>query len=220
MNYMDQNTGNVMFPVFLKLHQLNMLLVGGGNVGLEKLEAVLKSAPLATVTVVAGEIRREELWDLEKHHPNVDIKVRDFEPSDLDGRDLVICATDSYELHKEIKEMAEARHLLTNVADTPDLCDFYLCSIVKRGDMKIGVSTNGKSPTLAKRMRQYLTATLPETDDVQLLLDNLKAVRDKLGGDFEYKVNKLNEITASWLEDSEKSQVATKKSFWQRLGLK
>ena len=86
--------------------------------------------------------------------------------------------------------------------------------------MKIGVSTNGKSPTLAKRMRQYLTATLPETDDVQLLLDNLKAVRDKLGGDFEYKVNKLNEITASWLEDSEKNPVTTKKSFWQRLGLK
>ncbi|MEO0340964.1 MAG: bifunctional precorrin-2 dehydrogenase/sirohydrochlorin ferrochelatase [Bacteroidota bacterium] len=220
MNYMDQNTGNVMFPVFLKLHQLNMLLVGGGNVGLEKLEAVLKSAPLAKVTVVAGEIRRPELWELEKHHPNVHIVVRNFEPADLDGRDLVICATDSFELHKEIKAMAEEKHLLTNVADTPDLCDFYLCSIVKRGDMKIGVSTNGKSPTLAKRMRQYLTATLPETDDVQMLLDNLKAVRDKLGGDFEYKVNKLNEITASWLEDSEKKPATAKKSFWQRLGFK
>ena len=95
-------------------------------------------------------------------------------------------------------------HILTNVADTPALCDFYLCSIVKKGDMKIGISTNGKSPTLAKRMRQFLTEALPESDEVQQLLDNLKAVRDRLGGDFEYKVQKLNEITSSWLEEEGK----------------
>ncbi|MEM9992127.1 MAG: NAD(P)-dependent oxidoreductase, partial [Bacteroidota bacterium] len=147
------------------------------------------------------EIRRPEILELEKHHPNLEVVVRDYEDSDLEGKDLVICATDSRPLHEQIKAKAERMHLLTNVADTPDLCDFYLCSIVKRGDMKIGISTNGKSPTLAKRMRQYLSATLPETDEVQTLLDNLKAVRDKLGGDFDYKVQKLNEITASWLEE-------------------
>lgn len=201
MNFMDQNKGNVMFPVFLKLHQLHLLIVGGGNVGLEKLEAVVKNAPLAKVTLVAGEIRRSEILEIEKYHPNLEVVVRDYEESDLEGKDLVICATDSRALHEKIKTRTQQMHLLTNVADTPDLCDFYLCSIVKRGDMKIGISTNGKSPTLAKRMRQYLSATLPETDEVQTLLDNLKAVRDKLGGDFDYKVQQLNKITASWLEE-------------------
>ena len=102
---------------------------------------------------------------------------------------------------KKIKDLCRQRNLLINVADTPELCDFYLCSIVKKGDLKIGISTNGKSPTLAKRMRQYLTEALPDSEEIQLLLDNLKNVRDKLGGDFDYKVQKLNEITASWLED-------------------
>jgi len=201
MDFLDQNNGNVMFPLFLKLHQLHLLIVGGGNVGLEKLEAVLRNSPMAKVTLVAGEIRRPEILELEKYHPNLKVLVKDYEASDLENKDLVICATDSRVLHETIKASAQAQHLLTNVADTPDLCDFYLCSIVKRGDLKIGVSTNGKSPTLAKRMRQYLNETLPESDEIQTLLDNLKAVRDKLGGDFDYKVQKLNEITASWLEE-------------------
>lgn len=200
-DFNENNKGNTLFPVFLKLHNLRLLIVGGGNVGLEKLEAVLKSSPVAQVTLVAGEIRRPEILEIAKNHPNLEVVVRPFEMTDLDDKDVVILATDSRELHEKIKIETRKRHLLTNVADTPDLCDFYLCSIVKKGDMKIGVSTNGKSPTLAKRMREYLTETLPDSDSVQTLLDNLKEVRDKLGGDFDYKVKKLNEITSSWLED-------------------
>lgn len=201
MDYTDQNYGNVMFPVFLKLHNLKLLIVGGGNVGLEKLEAVLKNSPMAKVTLVAGEIRREEILELEKHHPNLIVLKRNFKEEDLNGVDLAICATDDYDLHVKIKKLASEKHLLTNVADTPDLCDFYLCSIVKRGDLKLGISTNGKSPTLAKRMRQYLTATLPDTDEIQELLDNLKLIRDQLGGDFDNKVKRLNEITRAMIEE-------------------
>ncbi|MEM9917988.1 MAG: bifunctional precorrin-2 dehydrogenase/sirohydrochlorin ferrochelatase [Bacteroidota bacterium] len=204
MNYLDQDSGNILFPVFFKLHQLQLLIVGGGNVGLEKLEAILKNSPHANVSLVAGEIRRPEILELAKHHKGLKVEIRPFQESDLDGKDLVILATDQPELHKQIKATTEERHLLTNVADTPDLCDFYLCSIVKRGDLKIGISTNGKSPTLAKRMRQYLTATLPDTEEVQQLLDNLKSIRDKLGGDFDYKVQKLNEITSAWLDEKPK----------------
>jgi siroheme synthase-like protein len=195
------NTGNTLFPIFLKLHNLHLLIVGGGNVGLEKLEAVLKSSPVASITLVADEIRRPEILEIAENHPNLEVLIRPFTMSDLDEKDVVILATDNRELHETIKVETRKRHLLTNVADTPDLCDFYLCSIVKKGDLKIGVSTNGKSPTLAKRMREYLTETLPDSDSVQTLLDNLKAVRDKLGGDFDYKVQKLNEITSSWLEE-------------------
>ncbi len=201
MNYLSENNGNTLFPVFLKLHHLHTLLVGGGNVGLEKLEALMRNAPMAKVTIVASEVRRTEIWDLVAQHPNVVMLERNFEMNDLEGKDLVICATDNRALHEAIKLETKKRSLLTNVADTPDLCDFYLCSIVKRGDLKIGISTNGKSPTLAKRMREYLDETLPDTEEIQTLLNNLKAVRDKLGGDFDYKVQKLNEITASWLEE-------------------
>lgn len=202
-NFNSNNSGNTLFPIFLKLHELHLLIVGGGNVGLEKLEAVLRSSPATKVTLVAGEIRRPEIVEIAQHHPNLSVFTRPFQMDDLEGKDVVILATDNRSLHESIKAEARERHLLTNVADTPDLCDFYLCSIVKKGDLKIGVSTNGKSPTLAKRMREYLTETLPDTDSVQTLLDNLKAVRDKLGGDFDYKVQKLNEITRSWLEERE-----------------
>jgi len=90
-------------------------------------------------------------------------------------------------------------HLLVNVADTPDLCDFYLGSTVQKGALKVGISTNGQSPTLAKRFREILEDVLPE--DVPSLLKNLKSIRDRLKGDFEYKVNTLNTITTKLLEN-------------------
>jgi siroheme synthase-like protein len=190
--------GNVLFPVFLKLHQLNLLIVGGGYVGFEKLEAVLKNSPEANVTLVAEKILNEEIHNLAKNHPHVKLIERKFKKKDLKGRDVVILATDKRKLHEKIKKRCEKKHILTNVADTPDLCDFYLSSVVKKGDLKIAVSSNGKSPTLTKRIRQYLEEALP--DDVQHLLDNLETLRDQLKGDFEYKVKKLNEVTDDWLK--------------------
>ena len=122
---------------------------------------------------------------------------REFRRRDLRDKDLVFLATNDRSLHEKIKKITRRRHIMTNVADTPDLCDFYLSSVVKKGDLKIAISSNGKSPTLTKRIREYLEAAIP--DDVQTLLDNLKEVRDQLKGDFEYKVKKLNQVTADWL---------------------
>jgi len=87
---------------------------------------------------------------------------------------------------------------LINVADTPELCDFYLGSIVTKGDLKIAISTNGKSPTLSKRIREFFEAILPENIDELIL--NLHDYRNTLKGNFEEKVNKLNEITSSFLK--------------------
>jgi len=85
-----------------------------------------------------------------------------------------------------------------NVADTPDLCDFYLGGIVTKGNLKIAISTNGKSPTAAKRLRQLLEEVLPE--EIDDLLDNLNAYRDTLKGDSEYKVKAMNEITEGFVK--------------------
>ncbi|MGB0523403.1 MAG: precorrin-2 dehydrogenase/sirohydrochlorin ferrochelatase family protein [Flammeovirgaceae bacterium] len=199
---MDQDSGNVMFPVFFKLHELELLIVGGGYVGLEKLTAVLKSSPKANVTLVAKEILQEEIRTLAAAHPTVKLIERPFKKKDLKGKDLVILATDSRKLHAKIKKRAKKKNLLTNVADTPDLCDFYLCSIVKKGDLKIGISSNGKSPTLTKRIKETLNDALPE--EVDELLDRLKEIRDQLKGDFEYKVKKLDEVTKDFMVQPKK----------------
>lgn len=196
----QQHLQNDLFPIFLKLKEVPILLVGGGNVGLEKLEALLKNDPDALVHVVAPEIR-EEIKELVQTHKGITLEFRAYEPNDLDAFRVAILATDQPELHKEIKKLALVKKVLVNVADTPDLCDFYLGSTVKKGALKIGISTNGQSPTLAKRIRELLEVVLP--DDTPQLLKNLKAIRDRLKGDFEYKVNKLNDITTKMLKDDE-----------------
>ncbi|HEU5145366.1 MAG TPA: bifunctional precorrin-2 dehydrogenase/sirohydrochlorin ferrochelatase [Chryseosolibacter sp.] len=188
---------NNLFPVFLKLEELETLLIGGGNVGLEKLTALLKSSPQASVTVVAARIK-DELRELAATSNRVRIIERDFVISDLDHVDLVVMATDNQALHQQIRELARKKRLLVNVADTPQLCDFYLGSVVTKGNLKIGISTNGKSPTIAKRIREYLEEAIPDNTDA--LLQNMQRIRDRLKADFSEKVKMLNEITASWLK--------------------
>lgn len=188
---------NNLFPVFLKLESLHTLIVGGGHVGLEKLSAILRNSPSARVTLVARNIQ-EPIRELAQKHPFVTLEERYFKLWDLWDKDLVLLATDSRSLHETIRKFARTKKLLVNVADTPELCDFYLGSVVTRGNLKIGVSTNGKSPTISKRMREYLEEAIPE--DTNELLDNMHKIRDRIKGDFSQKVKVLNEITASWLE--------------------
>lgn len=187
---------NKLFPVFLKLEDLDVLVVGGGNVGLEKLSALLINSPEARIVLVASEIK-EELKAFVQNFPQVVLKERAFSYNDLDEKDLVILATDNSELHADIKKVTKERRILCNVADTPHLCDFYLGSIVQKGDLKIAISTNGKSPTMAKRMREFLDDIIP--DNIQELLDNLREIRKTIKGDFQEKIKVLNEITASMI---------------------
>ncbi len=135
-------------------------------------------------------------------HPNVKLIERNFRRWDLWNKDLVILATDNKSLHQRIRRVSRRKRILINVADTPNLCDFYLGSVVTKGNLKIGISTNGKSPTIAKRMREYLEEVLPE--DTNVLLENMRAIRDKMKGDFDEKVRVLNEITSSWLNKPDK----------------
>lgn len=193
---------NNLFPVFLKLESLQTLIVGGGHVGLEKLSAVLKNSPFANITLVARTIQ-EPIKELAHKYPNVVLLERNFKLWDLWDKDLVLLATDNRQLHETIRNFARSRRLLINVADTPDLCDFYLGSVVTKGNLKIGVSTNGKSPTISKRIREYLEEALP--DDTNDLLDNMQKIRERIKGDFGHKVKVLNEITTSWLEDHQTS---------------
>lgn len=191
---------NNLFPVFLKLETLETLLVGGGNVGLEKLSALLKSSPMAGITIVSITISNA-IKEITRDHKNVRLIERGFQESDLDQKDLVILATDDKPLHERIRSLAKQKHILINVADTPALCDFYLGSVVTKGNIKIGISTNGKSPTIAKRMREYFEEALP--DNIETLLSNMQKIRTHIKGDFAEKVKALNEVTSAWLEKKE-----------------
>jgi len=117
---------------------------------------------------------------------------------DLHNKRIVIAATNNPDLNKYIWQAAKTEGILVNVADTPHLCDFYMGSIVTRGNLKVAISTNGQSPTFAKRFRQLLEAALPE--EIDDLLTQLRAVRQTLEGDFEAKVKALNALTASLVE--------------------
>lgn len=187
---MDQNH---LFPVFFKLDQLQVLVVGAGNVGCEKVSAILQNCPAARVTVVATWFA-PEMAQITEGYANVTLVQKEFSCGDLFGKDLVIAATADKALNSCIWEKAKASRVLINVADTPSLCDFYLGSVVQKGNLKIAISTNGKSPTIAKRLREVLTDTIP--DQLENVLHNLQSIRDRLKGDFADKVKKLNEITS------------------------
>ncbi|PPL00222.1 precorrin-2 dehydrogenase/sirohydrochlorin ferrochelatase family protein [Parapedobacter indicus] len=193
---MKEITGNPLFPVFLQLNELHVLLVGGGKVGLEKLTALLENSPKATVTIVAREISAD-VRHYVANYPRIQLLERAFEETDLNGVDLVVVASNNPELNLRIRKECRSRHLLINVADKPDLCDFYLGSIVKKGNLKLGISTNGKSPTIAKRMKELLNEALPE--EIDETLTYMSQLRDLLKGDFNDKVKALNAHTASLL---------------------
>jgi len=197
---------NRLFPVFFKLEQLRVLLIGGGNVALEKLQAIINNAPATKVTVVAKEIS-EDFAVYVKQAPNIEIYIRAYIPKDLDKCDLVISAVNDIPVSETIRNDAKQKGKLINVADKPALCDFYLGSIVTKGNLKIAISTNGKSPTVAKRLKEMLSDLLP--DEMEEVLQNMQQIRDKLKGDFTAKVEKLNEITKVLVEQTGTGQFET-----------
>ena len=190
--------GNRLFPVFLKLETLSLVIVGGGFVGMEKLSVVLQNAPGGKIRIVALQISNE-IKDLVAGMDNVELIERPYQSSDIDDADIVFAAVNDESVSMQVSRDAKAKGKLVNAADKPSLCDFYLGSIVQKGNLKIAISTNGKSPTIAKRVKELLNETLPnEIDD---LLVNMQKIRNKLGGDFAEKVKQLNEITKKLSQD-------------------
>ena len=191
---------NELYPIFLKVSELNTLLVGAGFVGLEKLTFLLKSSPNAVVTVVSREIS-DDIIQLAEGSPNIKLIQDVYDEKYLEDRHMVIAATNDKEVNKLIYRDAKARTILVNVADTPAYCDFYLGGIVTKGNVKIAISTNGKSPTTAKRLRQLLEEIIPE--DINEMVENIHQYRETLKGDFEFKVEALNRLTEGLIQKGE-----------------
>lgn len=204
---------NNLFPVFLKLETLRLLIVGGGKVALEKLHAVLQNSPVTKITMVAIEFS-EATRHTAIHHGNIELIEKAYEASDLDDKDVIIIAIDDAFTSEQIRNDAHEKGKLVNVADKPELCDFYLGSIVKKGNLKIAISTNGKSPTIAKRLKETFNDLLPE--EIDEVLNNMEAIRNKMKGDFATKVNKLNRITKVLTVNNE-AETSFGEKRWRRV---
>lgn len=189
---------NFLFPIFLKLENLNVLIVGGGYVGMEKLTAVLQNSPKANIKLVAIAIS-EGIKALQNDYSNITLIERPYQENDINGADIIIAALNDRAVSEQVCADAKAKKILANAADKPELCDFYLSSVVQKGNLKIAISTNGKSPTIAKRVKEVLNETIP--DEINALLDNMQQIRNKLSGDFAEKVKQLNEITKKLSEE-------------------
>jgi len=184
---------NQLYPIFLKVRVLQTLIIGGGNVALEKLTFLLKSSPSAQVTLVSPMFREETIALADKHGIPMILQV--YDSSFLDGKHMVIATTDSDVVNKSVYNDCKERNILVNLADNPPYCDFYMGGIVTKGNVKIAISTNGKSPTMAKRLRQFFEDVIPA--DINELAENLNEYRKTIKGDFEQKVEAMNEFTKS-----------------------
>ena len=186
---------NELYPIFLKVSQLNVMIIGGGSVGFEKLSFLLKSSPNANVVVAAKDFSKELVALAKKY--KIPLMWRPYSKNLLHKQHMVIAATNNREVNKEIHQDAKEKQLLVNVADTPDLCDFYLGGIVTKGNVKVAISTNGKSPTMAKRLRQFFEEVIPE--NVDDLVENLNFYRKSIKGNFTDKVSRLNKLTQGFI---------------------
>ncbi|MEM8508115.1 MAG: bifunctional precorrin-2 dehydrogenase/sirohydrochlorin ferrochelatase [Bacteroidota bacterium] len=182
---------NELYPVFLKVNQLKVLIVGGGNVAEEKLTFLLKSSPNARVEMISP-MYREGTVALAKKH-KVKMYKGKYKKGFLKKKHIVVATTDSPKVNEKVYADCRKRSILVNVADNPPFCDFYMGGIVTKGNVKVAISTNGKSPTTAKRLRQFFEDVIP--DNIDDLVKNLNEYRKTIKGDFEEKVETLNEFT-------------------------
>ena len=190
---------NNLYPVFLKVKNLEVLIVGGGNVAEEKLTFLLKSSPDARLTMVSPMYRENTVRLAEKF--GVKMIKRKYHKRYLKNKHIVIATTDIPEVNIKVYKNCRKKSKLVNVADNPPYCDFYMGGIVTKGNVKVAISTNGKSPTTAKRLRQFFEEVIPENIDD--LVKNLNEYRKTIKGDFEQKVETLNEFTKGLIEKKE-----------------
>ena len=163
-----------LLPIFLNLANRNVLLVGAGNVALDKIGSLLPTG--LRLRVIAPEARAEiRTLALENKLEWIE---RPFAPSDLDGSFLVIAATDSPQVNAAVYQACLARNIPCNSVDDIPNCDFFFGSIVNRGSLQIAISTSGESPAVAQRLRREIDAQLP--DDLGPWLENLGELRREI----------------------------------------
>lgn len=143
---------NSLFPIFLKLTGRDVLVVGAGLIGEQKVSSLLGTG--ARIRVVATwATATVQQWAREGQ---IQYEERPFAVADLEGAQLVIAATSDPDVNQRVFAESQRRGIWCNVVDVPPLCDFYYGALVRRGELQIAISTAGKSPALARKLRMDL----------------------------------------------------------------
>jgi precorrin-2 dehydrogenase / sirohydrochlorin ferrochelatase len=162
------------YPIFLNLAGRQCLVVGGGNVAERKVATLMEYGAL--VRLVSPEVSRSIAeWAAQNL---IDWRQGFFQPQDLEGIFLVFIATSDAKINKNITGLCRAQGILVNAADDPPNCDFYVPSILRRNSLCLAISTEGKSPLLAAKLRQELENIIPE--EYGEWVDILGALRNRV----------------------------------------
>jgi len=159
------------YPICLRVKGRRCLVIGGGRVAERKVSGLLESGAL--VVVISPELT-DRLRDLHEEG-RIDWQPRGYQADDVTGFFLVMAATDDPLVQDQAQRDAERHQILLNVADVPEKCDFILPALVKRGPLSVAISTSGKSPALAKRLRRELQRLIGP--DYQLLTEIMGRLR-------------------------------------------
>ena len=142
------------YPIFVNLENKGCLVVGAGEVGKRKIQSLIDSGA-GHVTIIDTREPGQEFNSVTAL-PNVDFFRREFTDADLDGKFLVIACTSSEEVNWRISNLCRDKGILCNIVDQPEKCSFIVPATVKRGDLTVAISTAGRSPAMAKRIRKEL----------------------------------------------------------------
>ena len=165
-----------MYPVSLNLAGKLCVVVGGGKVASRKVRGLLNSK--ARIRIVSPELNY--ILEVLVGREAIEWRAKCFDAKDLDGAFLVFAATDNPLVQAEIVKAARARELLLNVADGPELCDFQVPAVLRRGDLSISVATNGKTPAVSALVRRRLEEVIGE--EYALLTTLMGTIRDQVLG--------------------------------------
>ncbi len=191
------------FPAFLKFDDKKILIVGGGNVALEKLEHLLDFTH--NITLIASNFNEASMLLIQQY--NLTFYVKNYEKGDIKGFDIVIAAIDNFQLQEEIYLETRNYPCLCNCVDLQKYCDFIFPSYVKKGDLTIAISTGGASPAMAKQLRIYLSKLIP-SGVVEFLqeMKNFRKTLPKGKERMEFLDKKAKEYINSWSSSDEQKK--------------
>ena len=189
---------NTYYPVYIQLRDQPCVVIGGGKIAEGKVDGLL--ACEAKVTVISPELTAR-LGALAEQKQITHIR-RIYQPGDLAGAFMVICATDQPEINHQVWQEATANHQLVNVVDDTPRCNFIAPSILRKGDLTIAISTSGKAPALAVRLKERLQHEIgPEYEKFLELAGELREPLARNVPDFETRKALWYELVDSEILD-------------------
>jgi len=188
---------NNLYPIYVKLKNKVCVVVGGGSIAFRKIQALLRAE--ADVTLISPELNNDLLNLVDQS--KINYLNRKFQQGDLDNAFLVVAATNDSSVNLQIWNEANTRNILINVVDVPSLCNFYVPSVVRDGDLALAISTNGKAPYLSKLLRLKFENYLSPFN-FKKLIDRIYHKRQELKALYPNDIQKRETQIKEFIDDS------------------